>query len=62
MLRFLLARSLTPESMAETFCGSPLYMAPEIIRNQKYDAKVKKALIFFFSFNFFLSLFDWCNG
>lgn len=34
-------RSLTPESMAETFCGSPLYMAPEIIRNQKYDAKVK---------------------
>lgn len=35
-------RSLTPESMAETFCGSPLYMAPEIIRNQKYDAKVKR--------------------
>lgn len=35
-------RSLTPESMAETFCGSPLYMAPEIIRNQKYDAKVNK--------------------
>ncbi|XP_023638515.1 serine/threonine-protein kinase ATG1a isoform X2 [Capsella rubella] len=36
---FGFARSLTPESMAETFCGSPLYMAPEIIRNQKYDAK-----------------------
>ncbi|KAF8117863.1 hypothetical protein N665_0008s0203 [Sinapis alba] len=36
---FGFARSLTPESMADTFCGSPLYMAPEIIRNQKYDAK-----------------------
>jgi len=25
--------------MAETLCGSPLYMAPEILRFQKYDAK-----------------------
>ncbi|CAH8353421.1 unnamed protein product [Eruca vesicaria subsp. sativa] len=38
-LIYFFGRSLTPESMAETFCGSPLYMAPEIIRNQKYDAK-----------------------
>lgn len=25
--------------MAETLCGSPLYMAPEILLSQKYDAK-----------------------
>lgn len=24
--------------MAETLCGSPLYMAPEILRYEKYDA------------------------
>ncbi|KAM3698802.1 hypothetical protein ACB098_06G214500 [Castanea mollissima] len=36
---FGFARSLTPQGLADTLCGSPLYMAPEIIRNQKYDAK-----------------------
>ena len=25
--------------MAATICGSPLYMAPEILRHEKYDAK-----------------------
>ena len=25
--------------MAETLCGSPLYMAPEILQFHKYDAK-----------------------
>ncbi|KAH7578129.1 hypothetical protein JRO89_XS01G0344100 [Xanthoceras sorbifolium] len=36
---FGFARSLTPQDLADTQCGSPLYMAPEIIQNQKYDAK-----------------------
>ncbi|KAK7258408.1 hypothetical protein RIF29_23983 [Crotalaria pallida] len=37
---FGFARSLAPhDELADTLCGSPLYMAPEIIQNQKYDAK-----------------------
>ncbi|XP_077248329.1 protein kinase superfamily protein [Tasmannia lanceolata] len=36
---FGFARYLMPQGLADTLCGSPLYMAPEIIQNQKYDAK-----------------------
>ncbi|CAN4109686.1 unnamed protein product [Withania somnifera] len=36
---FGFARSLQPRVLAETLCGSPLYMAPEIMQLQKYDAK-----------------------
>ena len=36
---FGFARALGPHLMAETLCGSPLYMAPEILLSQKYDAK-----------------------
>ncbi|GAA5851452.1 hypothetical protein JCM8547_001099 [Rhodosporidiobolus lusitaniae] len=36
---FGFARWLPSQSMAETLCGSPLYMAPEILRYEKYDAK-----------------------
>ncbi|KAF8752365.1 hypothetical protein RHS01_07834 [Rhizoctonia solani] len=36
---FGFARILPNASMAETLCGSPLYMAPEILRYEKYDAK-----------------------
>lgn len=35
-------RSLTPLQLADTLCGSPYYMAPEIFMDQKYDAKVTK--------------------
>uniref|UniRef100_A0A383WDM1 Protein kinase domain-containing protein n=1 Tax=Tetradesmus obliquus TaxID=3088 RepID=A0A383WDM1_TETOB len=36
---FGFARSLAPQGLAETLCGSPLYMAPEILQFHKYDAK-----------------------
>ncbi|KAH9324313.1 hypothetical protein KI387_004491 [Taxus chinensis] len=36
---FGFARPLQPQGLAETMCGSPLYMAPEIMLEQKYDAK-----------------------
>lgn len=36
---FGFARFLPSTSMAETLCGLPLYMAPEILRYEKYNAK-----------------------
>eukprot|EP01028_Stygiella_incarcerata_P007214 TRINITY_DN296_c0_g3_i1.p1 TRINITY_DN296_c0_g3~~TRINITY_DN296_c0_g3_i1.p1 ORF type:complete len:595 (-),score=129.63 TRINITY_DN296_c0_g3_i1:105-1832(-) len=36
---FGFARYIMPQSMAETVCGSPLYMAPEVLDTQKYDSK-----------------------
>lgn len=36
---FGFARFLPNQSLAETLCGSPLYMAPEILRYEKYNAK-----------------------
>jgi len=33
------ARFLESTQLAETACGTPLYMAPEVFRNKKYDAK-----------------------
>lgn len=36
---FGFARFLPLTSMAETLCGLPLYMAPEILRYEKYNAK-----------------------
>ncbi|KAG6907249.1 hypothetical protein DXG01_009702 [Tephrocybe rancida] len=37
---FGFARTLPDGMMAETLCGTPPYMAPEILRHEKYSAKV----------------------
>ena len=36
---FGFARVLPSTSLADTLCGSPLYMAPEMLRFERYDAK-----------------------
>ena len=36
---FGFARFLQDGVMAATLCGSPMYMAPEVIMSQQYDAK-----------------------
>eukprot|EP00927_Polykrikos_kofoidii_P046898 TRINITY_DN41004_c0_g1_i1.p1 TRINITY_DN41004_c0_g1~~TRINITY_DN41004_c0_g1_i1.p1 ORF type:complete len:748 (+),score=114.04 TRINITY_DN41004_c0_g1_i1:87-2330(+) len=36
---FGFARALQPQDMAATVCGSPLYMAPEILRHEPYDTR-----------------------
>ncbi|XP_066395701.1 serine/threonine-protein kinase ATG1c-like isoform X2 [Miscanthus floridulus] len=36
---FGFAKFLQPFALAETLCGSPLFMAPEVMQAQKYDAK-----------------------
>ncbi|RZC67539.1 hypothetical protein C5167_011223 [Papaver somniferum] len=37
---FGLSRFIHPGENAETVCGSPLYMAPEILQFQRYDEKI----------------------
>lgn len=39
MTDFGFARYLATESMADTMCGTPLYMAPEILTSQQYDGR-----------------------
>ena len=36
---FGFARALEPASLANTLCGSPLYMAPEVLSERRYDSR-----------------------
>ena len=36
---FGFARALEPAHLASTLCGSPLYMAPEVLSEQQYDSR-----------------------
>ncbi|KAJ8499326.1 hypothetical protein OPV22_009878 [Ensete ventricosum] len=36
---FGFARSLSPSTLADTRCGTPLYMVPEVMKLKKYDGK-----------------------
>uniref|UniRef100_A0A0E0NSZ7 Protein kinase domain-containing protein n=1 Tax=Oryza rufipogon TaxID=4529 RepID=A0A0E0NSZ7_ORYRU len=54
---FGFAKFLEPSSLAETLCGSPLYMAPEVMQAQKYDAKVRAFFCFLVSFIMYFYLF-----
>lgn len=39
-LLHILSSTLYPGNYAEKVCGSPLYMAPEVLQFQRYDEKV----------------------
>nr|GMD02485.1 serine/threonine-protein kinase ATG1t isoform X1 [Ipomoea batatas] len=38
---FGMSRTLNPDEYAETVCGTPFYMAPEVLQFQRYNEKVK---------------------
>lgn len=37
-------RTVHPGDHAETVCGTPLYMAPEVLQFKEYDQKVKNLM------------------
>ncbi|KAM0866795.1 hypothetical protein ACQ4PT_042415 [Festuca glaucescens] len=55
---FGFAKFLEPSGLAETLCGSPLYMAPEVMQAHKYDAKNRQicGVLVLFYINLLLDL------
>lgn len=49
-LLHILSSTLHPGNYAEKVCGSPLYMAPEVLQFQRYDEKVN--FFFFLRYSF----------
>ena len=40
LIDFGVSKELDTEALSQTFCGTPEYMAPEIIRNEGYNHSV----------------------
>ena len=59
---FGFAKHLAEASMAQTPCGTPLYMAPEIFEMHEYDAKVSIPSLTHSPLPLILVTRSWCNS
>ena len=57
---FGFARELSSAAMAETVCGSPLYMAPEILKLRRYNSKADLWSVGAVDFIYRYSLCEFC--
>lgn len=57
------ANKMTKDELRSTYCGTPLYLSPEILKGQKYDEKVDLWAIGILAYELLLgkSPFDICE-